>query len=113
MPRGDGTGPMGFGPMSGRGAGFCASTPPAHDYRKTRPGFGMSSGMGFGKGRNFGKVFCRAGMPGMTRFDYRLNEGLNTSVTDEKEFLGNQVEFLEERLQQVKKHLNEFNEEID
>ena len=24
MPRGDGTGPMGMGPMTGRGAGFCA-----------------------------------------------------------------------------------------
>ena len=24
MPRGDRTGPMGFGPMTGRGAGYCA-----------------------------------------------------------------------------------------
>jgi hypothetical protein len=24
MPRGDGTGPMGVGPKTGRGAGFCA-----------------------------------------------------------------------------------------
>lgn len=24
MPRGDGTGPLGFGPMTGRGAGYCA-----------------------------------------------------------------------------------------
>ena len=24
MPRGDGTGPMGFGPMTGRAAGYCA-----------------------------------------------------------------------------------------
>jgi len=24
MPRGDGTGPMGMGRMTGRGAGFCA-----------------------------------------------------------------------------------------
>lgn len=24
MPRGDGTGPVGAGPMTGRGAGFCA-----------------------------------------------------------------------------------------
>jgi len=27
MPRGDGTGPMGLGPMTGRGAGFCAGFP--------------------------------------------------------------------------------------
>ncbi|MBC7077615.1 MAG: DUF5320 domain-containing protein, partial [Synergistales bacterium] len=24
MPRGDGTGPAGFGPMTGRAAGYCA-----------------------------------------------------------------------------------------
>jgi hypothetical protein len=27
MPRGDGTGPMGMGPMTGRAAGFCAGYP--------------------------------------------------------------------------------------
>jgi hypothetical protein len=27
MPRGDGTGPMGMGPMTGRGAGYCAGYP--------------------------------------------------------------------------------------
>ncbi len=27
MPAGDGTGPMGMGPMSGRGAGHCAGDP--------------------------------------------------------------------------------------
>jgi len=26
MPRGDGTGPMGLGPMTGRGAGYCAGS---------------------------------------------------------------------------------------
>jgi hypothetical protein len=27
MPRGDGTGPMGMGPMTGRAAGYCAGYP--------------------------------------------------------------------------------------
>ena len=27
MPRGDGTGPMGLGPMTGRAAGYCAGYP--------------------------------------------------------------------------------------
>lgn len=27
MPWGDGTGPWGFGPMTGRGAGYCAGYP--------------------------------------------------------------------------------------
>ena len=41
MPRGDGTGPMGGGPMSGRGMGTCAAYP--------NPGY-ASGGFGCGKG---------------------------------------------------------------
>ena len=45
MPFGDGTGPMGLGPMTGRGAGFCAGF--------GRPGFtnpipGRRFGFGWG-----------------------------------------------------------------
>jgi hypothetical protein len=47
MPRGDGTGPMGMGPMTGRAAGYCAGF----------PGFmnpmGGRLGLGFGWGRGF------------------------------------------------------------
>ncbi len=53
MPRGDGTGPMGLGPMTGRAAGFCAGYPV--------PGFmnpiGGRLGLGFGWGRGFGRGF--------------------------------------------------------
>lgn len=45
MPRGDGTGPYGDGPMTGRRMGFCAG----YD----RSGFGR--GFGFGRGRGFGR----------------------------------------------------------
>jgi len=50
MPRGDGTGPMGMGPMTGRAAGFCAGygTP---GYMN--PIAGQGAGMGFGRGRGF------------------------------------------------------------
>jgi hypothetical protein len=41
MPFGDGTGPMGLGPMTGRGAGFCA-------------GFGMPGFTNLIPGRRFG-----------------------------------------------------------
>ena len=47
MPRGDGTGPLGYGPMTGRRMGFCAG----YD----RPSFGRSFGFGFGRGRGFGR----------------------------------------------------------
>lgn len=36
MPRGDGTGPMGYGPLTGRGLGWCAGA----RGRGRRPGIG-------------------------------------------------------------------------
>ncbi|MGD9612987.1 MAG: DUF5320 domain-containing protein [Kiritimatiellia bacterium] len=56
MPRGDRTGPMGAGPMTGRAAGFCAgSAAPGF------AGFGGGFGRGFGRGcgRGFGRGFGR------------------------------------------------------
>lgn len=51
MRGGDGTGPMGMGPMTGRGAGYCAGFP--------SPGFvnpiGSRLGLGLGRGRAFSR----------------------------------------------------------
>ncbi|MCP4566875.1 MAG: DUF5320 domain-containing protein [FCB group bacterium] len=51
MPGGDKTGPRGDGPMTGRGAGFCAgnSEPGFADFSYGR-GFGGRRGGGFGHG---------------------------------------------------------------
>lgn len=49
MPRGDGTGPMGMGPMTGRGAGFCTGfTGPG--YASAGPGRGFIGGDPRGQG---------------------------------------------------------------
>jgi hypothetical protein len=70
MPRGDRTGPMGHGPMTGRRAGYCAG----YD----RPGFtnpipgGMGGGYGYGRGMGYGhgggrgwrNRFYATGVPG-------------------------------------------------
>jgi hypothetical protein len=45
MPRGDRTGPNGFGPMTGRKMGFCAGN--------NAPGY-MNQGFGYRRGRGFG-----------------------------------------------------------
>ena len=45
MPRGDGTGPRGFGPMTGRAAGYCAGY--------STPGFANSYGGRMGMGLAF------------------------------------------------------------
>ncbi|NIV97652.1 hypothetical protein GWN26_00245, partial [Candidatus Saccharibacteria bacterium] len=47
MPRFDGTGPQGQGPMTGRGMGRCADA--------QRPGWGQGRGMGRGAGRGMGR----------------------------------------------------------
>ena len=54
MPGGDGTGPGGMGPMTGRAAGFCAGYP-APGYVNSVGGRGMGMGWGRGRGGGFGR----------------------------------------------------------
>ncbi len=55
MPGGDGTGPMGMGPMTGGGRGFCAV--PMRDWNGPfgRRFFGRGRGRGWGRGGGFGR----------------------------------------------------------
>jgi len=64
MPGGDRRGPLGQGPMTGRGAGYCAGTDapgfanlgPGRDFGFGRGGGrGFGGGCGFGRGRGYGK----------------------------------------------------------
>ena len=71
MPRGNGTGPLGKGPMTGRGAGFCAGNGQAG---ATVPGAGRGCGFGRGRGmggggfgRGFRNMFFATGLPGWMR----------------------------------------------
>jgi len=59
MPFGDGTGPMGLGPMTGRGAGFCAGFGGpgfANPIPRRGPGFrwGVPYGYPFASGYGYG-----------------------------------------------------------
>ena len=77
MPFGDGTGPMGLGPMTGRGVGFCVGfgrpgfTSPMPRYSQPYgyahlapvwPRWGR--GFGRGRGRGFGRGWWRMGAYG-------------------------------------------------
>lgn len=86
MPRGDGTGPMGNGPMSGRGFGSCAGA--------TAGRYGAGMGYGFGRGRGF----CRWG--------YGINNQTNPATAKtQKELLTEQKELLQNRLDIISKQL--------
>jgi len=112
MPRRDGTGPMGAGPMSGRAFGFCAgySTP---GYMNQMPGHGF--GMGFGRergwfqgGRHLWDGGRRNRLPATAyqpNPDYQQPE---ITPEDEKRYLENEMKHLEAETAGVKKRINEL-----
>lgn len=94
MPRGDGTGPMGMGPIRGR-------------YRGCEKPLGCRWGSGGGFRRMFGAV----GLPWWECFRAPHAYGAPlASKADEKEFLKRQVRFLEKQLDDVRKRLDELQE---
>ena len=68
MPRGDGTGPWGAGPMTGRGVGHCAGYEQP-GFANPGPGFaGVGRGPGGGRGgRGFRNRFYATGLTGWQR----------------------------------------------
>lgn len=116
MPAGDGTGPMGTGPMTGRGAGYCAGyTMPG--FMNPMPGQGMSlgRGMGFGRGRGGGRhgwrhQFYATGLPLWARAAVPdvVPLGPNPAPADEVQALKNQAGLLEQTLEQLKLRIGEL-----
>lgn len=105
MPRRDGTGPMGMGPMTGRGAGNCAGYA-SNEFANRGIGFGG----GRGGGREFRRMFCLTGLPGWARNGYNRPMSGGQAI-DEEAVLKNQEDFLEKQLQQVKDRLKQYDEQ--
>lgn len=87
MPGGDRTGPVGAGPMTGRGVGYCNGF--------NRPGgFKVSAGMGRGR-RNMNN---RAGRPA-----YQIREDFSDEIDKDAEIaeLKNQLKNIETKLDQL------------
>lgn len=93
MPRGDGTGPNGMGPMTGRGAGFCSGNTTGLAGR----GFGRGPrrGCGRGPGRGFG----------MRNFNNFSEVNTVRSTIDETKVLKQHAENLSNELEEVKNRL--------
>jgi len=105
MPRGNGTGPMGAGPMTGRAAGYCAGF--------ATPGFANQAGYGgFGRGMGMGRG-GRGGMGFGFRNRFYAPETMQAPAINpdqEKEYLANEAKALENDLEAIKKRLDELND---
>ncbi|MEA3506521.1 MAG: DUF5320 domain-containing protein [Elusimicrobiota bacterium] len=124
MPLGDRTGPAGAGPMTGRGAGYCAgydvpgyANPIGGRGAFGRGlGWGLGRGMGRGGGRGFRNRYYATGQPGWVRANYGVPvapAAVPVSVTpqQEKEYLNQQTESLKEELSSIEKRLGELEED--
>lgn len=97
MPGGDGTGPMGMGPRTGRGQGFCAGFTNA-GYANPAPGMGC-----FGRGRGRRNWFRATGMPGWMRWGGA--PGVAAPETEQRS-LENQAALLQSQLDAIKARLD-------
>ena len=122
MPRGDGTGPGGFGPMTGRGMGYCAGYdvpgfanpgPVGFGYGRGRGFAGRGYGRGLGLGRGYGRgagwyrgAYPVPPYPAAYGYDYAAPY----SKEEETASLRSQADFLKERLDAVEKRISEIDQ---
>ena len=121
MPRGDGTGPAGMGPMTGRSTGLCAGYPePGYMNSIGGRGFG-SRGRGFwgrGGGRGWRNRFYATGLPGWAiagqpaSADVSYAPGMPT-VRPEQELadLKQRAEYCENTLDRINKRIEQLETE--
>jgi hypothetical protein len=128
MPRGDRTGPMGMGPMTGRAAGYCGGFG-MPGYANVPPGGGFGMGLGRGRGsrgRGFGgggrgwrNWFYATGLPGWMRSGWHSahyaypTSSAKPNPKMEKRALESQAEALQEELDFIRKRLEEIGKEAD
>ena len=125
MPGGDGTGPGGMGPMTGRATGFCAGySVPGYTNPVGGRGMGMGWGRGggFGRGRGFGWGRAGYGLPayGSAVNPYAYGGAVNPyayggvpfapTVAPQQELDGlkGQAEYLVDALDGIKKRIEEL-----
>ena len=124
MPGGDGTGPAGMGPMTGRAAGYCAGyAVPGYANPIPGRGFGFGRGRGFGFGRGLGLGFRGGrgwggywGAPYAAPaypyagavIPYATPYGVGPTREQEADILKGQAEYFEDALEGIKKRIAEL-----
>ncbi len=100
MPGGDRTGPMGMGPMTGRGAGFCGGGAGAGRGNAVRGR--CFAGRGQGGGRGWRNWFNATGLPGWMRFGQNVPDEVERGYLEgQGEALQQQLEAMQARLQSL------------
>ena len=123
MPWGDRTGPLGMGPMTGRGAGSCAGYAGPGFWNSAFGGGGWGRGRGRGRGRGFGRRFRAGGFgggqpgswgwpswsgPGPYPMPYDVPFAPTASRSQELDALKDQAKYLEEALDEIKDRIGEL-----
>ena len=111
MPGGDGTGPAGLGPMTGRAAGFCAAYP-VPGYMNPMPGRGAwGFGRGMGWGRGWGRGFTGAypgWVPGVPTYGGAPFAPPAPSREQELQALRGQAEYFTGALEGIRARISEL-----
>lgn len=115
MPGRDRTGPMGQGPVTGRGAGFCTG----YDSDSFIKGAGYGAGRRFGMGRGLcyergggGRGFRRFGGYGFSPLRMQgYPQTPSMTKEDEISFLKSQADKLTWSQKEIEKRLNELEKE--
>lgn len=115
MPRGDKTGPLGQGPMTGRAAGFCAGNN-VPGYANPAPGMGMAWGRNSGRGRGYrgrlnvipdiNPVADNTPIPAQTQ-EKEVRNTVSAEAVEQNEFkvLKEQVNFISKSLEALSEKL--------
>lgn len=110
MPGGDRTGPMGAGPMTGRGAGYCAGYGmPGYANPIPGRGFRFGGGRGGGFGRGFRGGFRHWGTPYPAAFPawgYPYGQTATPSRRDELNDLKEQARYLKDMLADINSRID-------
>ncbi len=117
MPGGDRRGPLGYGPMTGRGMGFCAGYDRGGfaGYGQGR-GFGMrGGGPGFhrgnfgryGRGRGYRNRFFNAA-PAMPYGDWGYREVFELTPEREMDMLKNEAKAIQEELDFIQARIKDL-----
>jgi len=109
MPRGDRTGPLGRGPRTGRGAGYCAGYD-MPGFANPVPGYGRRFGGGFGGwggGRGWGwrNRFYAGSYPAWEPPGYPpvTSEQELAGLKDEADWLKSQLEAINRRIDAIER----------